>query len=357
MKKIKMKNRLCLYLSHSELIENLHHERLQTRDSQLYTYRPELFDFKSKTLEQPADKSDPTRSNKRKRKAREFVKNEEISKVNAELEPFLKEIQRIICSTHCVSLESISRLWEEPTEFPQFRGANSTSQFQTTAFNHNTYLIPPKCKFYNYDVNLLPELLPELEKYDIVIMDMPWRNKYIKRLKKVNQSMAYQMLSNDSLNEIPLQQMVHKHSLVVLWCTNSLQHQRAIMDNFLPSWNLKLVHCLKWFKFSTQGELISPVKTEGYKQPYETIYIACHQDRNMEEIKGLQDVDFIASIPSIIHSHKPPLINWLREYLNDPQDFKGLEIFARYLQPQFTSIGLEVIKLMDKRLYNAATRI
>ncbi|GBP12314.1 Methyltransferase-like protein 4 [Eumeta japonica] len=151
---------------------------------------------------------------------------------------------------------------------------------------------------------------------------------------------------------MPIPQLMHKNSVVVLWCTNASQHHKAIQEEFLPKWNLQLVHKLKWFKINTVGELISTPKPDGFKQPYEMIYIACSKENDILNFNGITKVDFLISIPSIIHSHKPPLTDWLKTFLPNNTNFKGLEIFARYLQPQFTSIGLEVLKLMDIRLYN-----
>ncbi|XP_075166362.1 methyltransferase like 4 [Haematobia irritans] len=344
MQRINVETGTILLLNHCELIKSLYTEHEST---QLYSLKEELFDFKPKCTENMESKP----KNKRKRKAQE-MESENSTKLVEMLAPLLPKLQSLIRTIPEKEYDGLHRFWEESSEFPQFHGANNTDKFQTTHFNGKTFLIPPKCNFYNYNIEQIPQLLPELDKYDIIVLDFPWQNKYIKRLKRVKQSLGYQMLDNDSLRKIPIDQMFHKFSLVVLWCTNAIQHQRVVLEEFLPNWNLKLVHSLKWFKFNTKGELISPVKAEGYKQPYESLFIACPQERDIKELQGIQDIDFIASIPSIIHSHKPPLIDWLKEFLNDPLDFKGLELFARYLQPQFTSIGLEVLKLMDERLYN-----
>jgi len=71
--------------------------------------------------------------------------------------------------------------------------------------------------------------------------------------------------------------------------------------------------------------------------------------------KDILKTELLLSVPSIVHSHKPPLLAWLREYLQleeNQADPNCLELFARFLHPHFTSIGLEVLKLMDERLYD-----
>ena len=55
------------------------------------------------------------------------------------------------------------------------------------------------------------------------------------------------------------------------------------------------------------------------------------------------------SIPSAIHSHKPPLCDLLKPYL--PENPECLELFARYLLPSWTSYGNEVLKLQHISLF------
>ncbi|XP_065363685.1 N(6)-adenine-specific methyltransferase METTL4 [Calliphora vicina] len=352
MQNIAIDNKICVFLNHHKLIQDLYQQHSES-NLESYSLKQQLFNFKPKPVAFALETSLSSKQIKnlnRKRKAE--TENDATLKEIFKLQPFLKEIQNNFLPPQ-ENCEDLPRLWEEQQEFPQFRGANATNEFQITQFDKKDYIIPPKTKFLNYNIEDLPKLLLELETYDLITMDMPWQNKYIKRLKKVNTSLAYQMLDNDTLKKMPIPQLIHTNTLVVLWCTNALQHRQALEQEFLPYWNLQLVHTLKWFKINTAGELISPPKPEGFKQPYELVYIACHKDRDLLELKELTMVDFLISIPSIIHSHKPPLVEWLKKFLPSSENFKGLEIFARYLQPQFTSIGLEVLKLMDKRLYEA----
>ncbi|KAI8129177.1 hypothetical protein FF38_12969 [Lucilia cuprina] len=350
MQNIIIDNKICIFLNHCKLIKELYQQHTDTK-LKSYALKPQLFHFHPKQNNVTVETSPNSKQIKklnRKRKAE--TENETILQETLLLQPFLKEIQEnFLQSTD--NLEELPRLWEESQEFPQFRGANATNSFQITKFYEQNYIIPPKTKFFNYNIEELHKLLPELECYDLLIMDMPWLNKYIKRLKKVKQSLAYQMLDNDTLKKMPIAQLIHTNTLVLLWCTNSPQHRQALEQDFLPSWNLQLVHTVKWFKINTLGELISPLKAEGFKQPYELLYITCHKERNVMDLQDITKVDFLISIPSIIHSHKPPLVEWIKKFLCNEKNFKGLEIFARYLQPQFTSIGLEVLKLMDQRLY------
>lgn len=50
----------------------------------------------------------------------------------------------------------------------------------------NGYVFPPKCQFYCDDIANLKKL--GVEKYDLILLDPPWTNKYIKRKKKMKQN-------------------------------------------------------------------------------------------------------------------------------------------------------------------------
>ena len=52
--------------------------------------------------------------------------------------------------------------------------------------NGESYLIPPKCRFFNNDIKNIGKLLEENEKFDFIVLDPPWWNKYIRRAKSVN---------------------------------------------------------------------------------------------------------------------------------------------------------------------------
>jgi len=93
---------------------------------------------------------------------------------------------------------------------------------------------------------------------------------------------------------------------------------------------------------------------------------------------NIPDGKLVISVPSAVHSHKPPLtgvyFKWkvyydfathtaskvkikillkfleiIKEYL--PNEPKCLEIFARYLLPGWTSWGLEILKFQHLSLY------
>ncbi|XP_011191224.1 N(6)-adenine-specific methyltransferase METTL4 [Zeugodacus cucurbitae] len=375
MYKFKIRNKTAIYLDHRELINNMYnkniaeaekicelqkelfhfHERGKDIDGHSVTQKPKT---EAKNVQQANDQT-----NARKRKSKNIKAITELTHFQAVTEDILQHLRQYkqfqLIEKHTDN--SFPRYWEEITaeDFPIFNGANNTTAFQDCKFGALSYIIPPQCKFFNCQVEELTKLLPQLTAnsggYDLIVLDPPWRNKYIRRLKRARQELAYKMLNTEQLSQMPMQHLVHKLSIVAIWCTNSSELQRAIVEELLPKWNLRLLQKLYWLKINTNGKLIGPIDTSGMKkQPFEMLYIACHLESEPDFGAVLQNVTTILSVPSIVHSHKPPLLPWLKEVL--PENPNCLEIFARYLQPQFTSIGLEVLKLMDERLYTKCSK-
>jgi len=341
----KTDNRHAVFLDHRKLINEAYEFQLKS----------ELFKFHVKKAH-PHLESDDARSRKRKRNAGKDPSSlslEDLKVVNGYLELLPKPLNQ-------AETPSIERHWEEAYTLPQLHGANESGRvqrFQGKDKSSRVYLIPNRSQFFNHNVDNMPALLHQLlPAYDLIVLDPPWRNRYIRRLKRAKQELGYSMLSNDQLSHIPISRLTHPRSLVAIWCTNSTLHQVALEKQLLPSWHLRLLHRLRWYKLSTDHELIGPLLADTtQKQPYEMLYLACRSDAPENYGKDILKTELLLSVPSIVHSHKPPLLAWLREYLQleeNQADPNCLELFARFLHPHFTSIGLEVLKLMDERLYD-----
>ncbi|CAO1380251.1 unnamed protein product [Diamesa serratosioi] len=250
----------------------------------------------------------------------------------------------------------------------KFHGENNLNSGKLAVINDNNYLIPPECKFFNKNIEDIVSCLPicDENKFDFIVMDPPWENRYIKRLKQTTKSQryliihsnlktvliffflfSYSMLQNKEILQIPLENYIKVNTLVIIWCTNSESHINAIKNDFLSKWNLKLLTTWHWIKVDLNGETFCSFSDN--KKPYEIIFIATHKNNNNLHEDVQKDL-LIFSNPSSIHSHKPPLIELFIKHL--PISPKCLEIFARSLYTNFTSIGLEVLKLQNSTLYD-----
>jgi len=66
-----------------------------------------------------------------------------------------------------------------------FYGQNQNSNLHKA----NGYVFPPNCQFYCDNVMNMKRLGDE--KYDLILLDPPWTNKYIKRKKKIKSDEGY----------------------------------------------------------------------------------------------------------------------------------------------------------------------
>ncbi|EDV93652.1 N(6)-adenine-specific methyltransferase METTL4 [Drosophila grimshawi] len=343
----KDKEKHALLLNHRQLINNAY--SASVNDVETFELKSQLFQFQPKATPQPQQCQ-----KKRKRKFKETATIAEVDNVN--------EYLNLLVPAECGdNVAALPRHWEDEYTLPQLHGSNTSGKFQkyhTSDRMGSTFIIPHAARFYNHNVDQLRALLPQLlPSYDLIVIDPPWRNKYIRRLNRVKQQLGYAMLDNEQLTLLPLSELTHRHTLVAVWCTNSTLHQQALEMQLLPRWRLRLLHKLRWYKLNTAHQLVSSLKQVDttQKQPHEMLYLACHAESDETYAAAVKQTELLLSVPSIVHSHKPPLLQWLQHHLQlapDQVEPNCLELFARYLQPQFTSIGLEVLKLMDERLYD-----
>ncbi|XP_038211160.1 N(6)-adenine-specific methyltransferase METTL4 isoform X2 [Zerene cesonia] len=182
-------------------------------------------------------------------------------------------------------------------------------------------------------------------KYDIVIADPPWWNKYIRRLKTANDKMGYSMMYNEDIASIAISELLSDTCIVAVWCTNAPSNIKAIKDIIFPKWGVEYVTTWYWMKLCIDLEPICPFSGGCKKQPYERIVIG-----RIGDVKVPEDL-LVASIPSALHSHKPPLLDLLSPHIPNAEP-KVLELFARYLLPNTTSVGYEPLKWQHLSLYD-----
>lgn len=102
---------------------------------------------------------------------REFLlnhqSNEQIGPTNERLKRFLDEWKSI--------------------EYPQlnsFSGGNDSTDVTVLKTNNQNYLIPPKCRFFNSNIKHLDEHVEPSNIFDLITLDPPWWNKYVRRSRK-----------------------------------------------------------------------------------------------------------------------------------------------------------------------------
>ncbi|XP_023598669.1 N(6)-adenine-specific methyltransferase METTL4 [Trichechus manatus latirostris] len=175
---------------------------------------------------------------------------------------------------------------------------NSSSFTKMITLMGQKYLVPPRSSFLLSDISCMQPLLNCRKKYDVIVIDPPWQNKSVKR-------------------------------------SNS-------------SWSVEMVAEWHWVKITKSGEFVFPLDSL-HKKPYEGLVLGRVREKTAlplrnadEKVLPIPDHKLIVSVPCTLHSHKPPLAEILKDYIK--QDGEYLELFARNLQPGWTSWGNEVLK-------------
>ncbi|NXG56612.1 METL4 protein, partial [Hemiprocne comata] len=218
---------------------------------------------------------------------------------------------------------------------------NSSDWAKIVVLMGQKYLVPPKSSFLLSDISCLQPLLNYKKKYDVIVIDPPWENKSVKR------SNRYSYLSSWQIKQIPVPALAAPNCLVVTWVTNRQKHLRFVKDELYPHWSVKTLAEWHWVKITRGGEFVLPLDSL-HKKPYEVLVLGRVQGDVKEALRKSEDVlpvpehKLIVSIPCSLHSHKPPLTGVLEEFIKP--HVECLELFARNLQPGWTSWGNEVLK-------------
>ncbi|KAM4689677.1 N(6)-adenine-specific methyltransferase METTL4 [Discoglossus pictus] len=218
---------------------------------------------------------------------------------------------------------------------------NSSDCPKIIQFFREKYLIPSKSRFLLSDVTNLEPLLQYKRRYNVIVIDPPWENKSVKRSKR------YNYLSPNEIKRIPVPALAAPGCLVVTWVTNRQKHLKFVKEELYPDWSVKTLAEWHWVKITRSGEFVFPLDST-HKKPYEILVLGQTQAADTSpsepemELPPIPEHKLIVSVPCSLHSHKPPLSEILKEYVKP--DAEGLELFARNLQPGWTSWGNEVLK-------------
>lgn len=219
---------------------------------------------------------------------------------------------------------------------------NNSSFSKMITLMGQKYLLPPKSSFLLSDISCMQPLLNCSKTFDVIVIDPPWQNKSVKR------SNRYSYLSPLQIKQMPVPKLAAPGCLVVTWVTNRQKHLRFVKEELYPSWSVETLAEWHWVKITNSGEFVFPLDSP-HKKPYECLVLGRVREQSAlllrdTDVKVLPVPDhrLIVSVPCVLHSHKPPLAEVLKDYIKPGG--KCLELFARSLQPGWTSWGNEVLK-------------
>ncbi|XP_072267460.1 N(6)-adenine-specific methyltransferase METTL4 [Pyxicephalus adspersus] len=256
----------------------------------------------------------------------------------AELCNMTKEMSSLDVYEHSVNIIGSVQQSIESIDWPLRVTENSSEWPQVIHLLGEKYLIPPKTSFLLSDISCMEPLL-HYKKYGVIVIDPPWENKSVKRSKR------YNYLSTSEIKQLPIPDLAAQNCLVITWVTNRQKHLRFVKEELYPHWSIRTLAEWHWVKITQSGDFVFPMES-AHKKPYEILVLGCLSNSTAREpdldLCPIPQHKVIVSVPCNLHSHKPPLSEVLKKYVKP--DVECLELFARNLQPGWTSWGNEVLK-------------
>ncbi|CAF1234028.1 unnamed protein product [Rotaria sordida] len=201
-------------------------------------------------------------------------------------------------------------------------------------------ILPAQCRFLWSDIKNSTLLVSEGTKYSFIVLDPPWMNKSVRRKRPYNWS------DFNDIKNLPIEHLIDRtrSSLICCWSTNCDRIEEFIKNDLFNKWNCQYLTTWYWLKITRSGEPILDL-TSMDKKSYETLILG--YTGNDDKFNSLKDTTkILCSIPALIHSTKPALHLLFQNLINFPNNEidNCLELYARNLLPNFTSIGNEVLK-------------
>ncbi|KAI5868510.1 MT-A70-domain-containing protein [Durotheca rogersii] len=205
-------------------------------------------------------------------------------------------------------------------------------------------LIPDQSRYLLGSVRSQREaFLADAPAFDLVVLDPPWPSRSVKR-KQNSYATAYGVReAGDLLAQIPVASRLKPEGLVAVWVTN----KTAVADlltspgGIFSRWDVESVGEWVWLKITRTGDPIVDLEAQ-WRKPWERLLLA---RRKNHLPKAPIPTKVILAVPDV-HSRKPNLRLLFKDIL--PENYNGLEVFARNLTAGWWSWGDEVLRFQQQ---------
>ncbi|KAK3678149.1 hypothetical protein LTR78_002245 [Recurvomyces mirabilis] len=233
----------------------------------------------------------------------------------------------------------------------------ATIRMRTTSETGNIYRVPPRSSFYLGDchsgrdfriaIRAQAEHEDSCKDFDFILLDPPWPNRSVRRTHKTPGS-TYSIAPNlneveDLLFGMDLDMLMADDCLVGLWITNKPAAREMVLGEggLFASWGVQLCEEWVWLKTTIHGEPITPIEAT-WRKPYEVLLLGRKRCIDAAGILPVQ-TKIIVGVPDL-HSRKPCLRELMEPLVPNKENYRALEVFARYLVAGWCSWGNECIK-------------
>ncbi|KAJ8126893.1 hypothetical protein O1611_g6745 [Lasiodiplodia mahajangana] len=180
--------------------------------------------------------------------------------------------------------------------------------------------------------------LQSAPQFDIIVLDPPWPSRSVKRKSDRYATVRNTEEARKLLSRIPVASHLKRDGLVAIWVTNkaAITELLTAPGGILAEWGVEPVGQWIWLKVTNAGEPILGIDSL-WRKPWERLLIARKIGSN---ILLPTSTKVILGVPDI-HSRKPSLRGFFQDIL--PEDYMGLEVFARNLTAGWWSWGNEAL--------------
>jgi len=161
----------------------------------------------------------------------------------------------------------------------------------------------------------------------------------------------YDCFELSDLPQLRIPQLLNNNGgLLCMWIPNNETINKAV-HRTLEHWGMVPLATWHWLKICRSEQPVFSFRPD-HKLPFETLLIACRRQDlpTFTKKKRIPDHYCIIGIPNANHSRKPPIAPILKDF-GLIGSGKTLELYARYLLPETTSIGYEPLKFQDEYYY------
>ncbi|KAI1409656.1 MT-A70 family [Hypoxylon sp. FL1857] len=185
--------------------------------------------------------------------------------------------------------------------------------------------------------------LADAPMFDLIVLDPPWPSRSVKRKQNSYATVYGMQEAKYLLAQIPVASHLKPDGLVAVWVTN-----RAAVTDLLTSpsgifseWGIEPIGEWVWLKITSSGDPIFDLESQ-WRKPWERLLLG---RKKGSTLKAPIPTKVIMGIPDV-HSRKPNLRPLFQDML--PDNYSGLEVFARNLTAGWWSWGNEVLYFQQR---------